>query len=158
MHETADQALALLRSLDPDLDVRLDDQESFCAIHLPPAPRAEYRFTLYIHEDGEPQVGAVLVDGDSEAYFWYWPFEEPDFTSAAQRQSEFLSAVHQLLTSRSRIRQKRGWLNTHFRCEVEVGGAWSRVGPLMSGLKASFKPPPSDQKVTFYESRALVSP
>ena len=107
MHETADHALAVLRSLYPDLDVRIDQQESCCAVHLPPARHADYRFTLYIHEDGEPQIGAVLIDGDPEAYFWYWPFEEPDFDSPAERQSEFLSAVHQLLTSRSRIRQKR---------------------------------------------------
>ena len=158
MHGTADQALALLRSLDPDLDVRLDQHESFCAVHLPPARDAQYRFVLYIYEDGEPQIAAALVDGDPEAYFWYWPFEEPDFDSPEERQSEFLSAVHQLLTSRSRIRQKRGWLNTHFRCEVESGDGWSRAGPFMSGLKGSFKPPRADQKVTIYESPALVRP
>jgi len=157
MHETADHVLALLRSLDFDLDVRLDLQDSFCAIHLPQARDADYRFIIHVYEDGEPQIGAVLVDGYPEAYFWYWPFEEPDFDSPDRRRSEFLSAVRRLLTSRSRIRQKRGWLTTEFRCEVKSGEGWSRAGPSLSGLKWGCKPPPTEQKVTFYESPSLVS-
>ena len=157
MREIVELVMDLLRSLDPSLDIRLDESETLCSIHLPPAGRADYRFVLYFHRDGEPQVAAIVVDGDPEAYFWYWPFEEPDFSSAAERQREFLRAVRQLLTSRTRIRQKRGWLNTHFRCEVESDGTWSRVGPLMSGLKGSFVPPPTERKVVFYESAALVA-
>jgi hypothetical protein len=157
MHETADLVMDLLRSLDPSLDLRIEETESHSAIHLPPSQGADYRFVLYIHEDGEPQIAAVVVDGDPESYFWYWPFEEPEFSSVEERHREFLVAVKDLLGNRTRIRQKRGWLNTHFRCEIENGETWSRVGPTMAGLKWSFKPPPTEEKVVFYQSPPLVS-
>ena len=156
MHDTTQQAIALLRSLDARLDLRLDHQEEFSCIHLPPAAGADYRFVLYIHADGEPQIAAVVADGDPDSYFWSWPFEEPEFATHAERERDFLSAVRRLVTGRSRIRQKRGWLFTHFRCELEANGTWSRVGPSQAGLRSSFKPPPTSTKVAFYESAPLI--
>lgn len=156
MQETAKRTISSILSLDPDLDVRLDHQQSFCAIHLPAAPRAEYRFVLYIYDDGEPQICAILVR-DPEAYFWYWPFEEPDFDTPAERECAFLAAVRQLLTSPTRIRQKRSLLNTHFRCEVRDVDAWSLVGPFISGLKWGTNAPLIKTKVVYYKSPALIS-
>ncbi len=158
MHETATRAISLLRALDPDLDVRLEQQETFCAIHLPAAPHGEYRFSLYVHDDGEPQVCATLVDGDPEAYFWSWPFEEPDYDNQSDREKAFLSAIQELVTSPTRIRQKRGLLNTHFRCEVQRASAWSRAGPFMAGLRWGTKPPPIMGKVVYYKSPTLIEP
>ncbi len=50
MHETTTRAISLLRELDPKLDFRLEEEESFSAIHLPGAPHGEYRFVLYVHD------------------------------------------------------------------------------------------------------------
>jgi hypothetical protein len=158
MHETATRAISLLRQLDPKLDVRLEQRESFCAIHLPAAPQGEYRFVLYVYDDGEPQLSATLVDGDPNAYFWYWPFEEPDYDTRTERERAFLSAVKELVTSRTRIRQKRGLLSTHFRCEVQRGSDWSQAGPFMAGSRWGFRPPPITGKLAYYESPALIVP
>ena len=158
MHETATQTISMLRSLDPELDIRLEQHESFCAIHLPAAPCAEYRFVLYVHDDGEPQVCASLIDGDPDAHFWYWPFEEPDYDTQSEREEAFLAAVHELVTLPTRIRQKRGLLNTQFRCEVQRATGWSRAGPFMAGLRWGTKPPPIKKQVVYYESPALIAP
>jgi hypothetical protein len=158
MHETATHTISLLRTLDSDLDVRVEQHESFCAIHLPAAPGADYRFILYVHDDGEPQVGATLIDGDPEAYFWHWPFEDPDYSSHSEREQAFLTAVQELVTSPTRIRQKRGLLNTTFRCEVHRASGWSRAGPFIAGLRWGTKPPPTRARVVDYEAPALIEP
>jgi hypothetical protein len=158
IHETATHTISLILTLDPDLDVRLEQQQTFCAIHLSAARHAAYRFILYVYDDGESQVGVTLVDGDPEAYFWYWPFEESDYGSQSEREQAFLKAVRELLTSRTRIRRKRGLLNTHFRCEVLRASGWSRVGPFMAGLRWGTKPPPTESRAVYYESPALIEP
>ena len=156
MEEIAERTISLVRSLDPALSVRFDQEQSFCAIQLPPARDAEYRFALYFYENGEPQICATLVSGDPRAYFWHWPFEEPDFDTSAERECAFLAAVRQVLASHTRIRQKRGLLTTQFQCETRDGDRWYQVGPCIAGLRWGTKAPPIKHKVVYYESPALI--
>ena len=156
MHATVTRAISLIRSLAPELDVRVEGIDAYCLVHLPLPLGAEYGFRLYVYDDGEPQVCARLVDGDPDADFWCWPFEEPDFDSHAEREGAFLDGVREL-TSRSRIIQQRGLLTTTFRCQVERHGKWSMIGDAVGYLRWSTKPPPTKRRVTCYRSPALTA-
>ncbi len=112
-------------------------------LSLPPAPDAEYTFEIHVYEDGEPQICARLLNDDSDRYFWYHPFEVPDFGSVDERDSGFFEALELLVTKPSRIRQSKGWFLCRFICEVLDNGQWRRVGPTMSALTfTTFRFPP----------------
>ena len=158
MHETATNAISFLRTLDAGLEFQLEQQESFCAVHLPAAQSGDYRFTLYVYDDGEPQVCATVLDGDPGASFWSWPFEDPDYRSPSEREKAFFRAVQDLLTSTTRISQKRGLLFTSFRCEVLRGDQWTEIGPTMSYWRWGKFLIPATAKSVIYESPALIEP
>jgi hypothetical protein len=112
-------------------------------LSLPSAPGAEYRFEIHVYADGEPQICARLLNDDTDQYFWYHPFEVPDFGSVDERDKGFFEALQLLVTKPSRIRQSKGLFLCRFVCEIQEGGQWRRVGPSMSALTfTNFRLPP----------------
>ncbi len=110
---------------------------------LPSAPGAEYGFEIHVHIDGEPQICARLLNDNSDRYFWYHPFEVPDFGSVDERDKGFFEVLQLLVTKPSRIRQSEGLFLCRFVCEVLDNGQWRRVGPSMSALTfTNFRLPP----------------
>jgi hypothetical protein len=131
----------LLGELLPDVKLSPRADGRCWSVDLPPTDGADYRFALYVYDDEELQVTASRLAGQPDEYFWYHPFEAPDYDSPAQREGAFLAAVKALLTQRSRIRYRRGLLSASFKCEVTDGEAWQQVGPAMSCLRWAFQVP-----------------
>ncbi|SRR5258705_7480577 len=116
-------------------------------LSLPPAPDAEYSFEIHVYADGEPQICARLINHDASRYFWYHPFEVPDFGSVDARDKGFFEALELLVTRPSRIRQSKGLFLCRFVCEVLDNGQWRRVGPGMGALTfTNFKLPPGRKR------------
>src|SRR5205814_2220665 len=87
-------------------------------IRLPFPASADYSFTLWLG-DVEKQISARLLTADERTYFWYMPFEEPDYPSAERLTEALLSTAESIIRHNTRIEQKRGLLFTHFKCEYE---------------------------------------
>jgi hypothetical protein len=112
-------------------------------LSLPSAPGAQYNFEIHVYTDGEPQICARLLNDDANRYFWYHPFEVPDFGSVEERDKGFFEALELLVTRPSRIRQSKGLFLCRFVCEVLDSEQWRRVGPSMSALTlTNFRFPP----------------
>lgn len=104
------------------------------------------------------QIHAELTVPDSKVNcFWYRPFESAEFRNSTEAaDSAFCQTLEILLTHESRIIQKNGWLNWHFKCEYKTAGGWKRIYRHSALKFGGFKAPPIDHKVRTYRSTALV--
>lgn len=128
--------------------IRKDREGTY--LELPPAPDADYRFTLYL---GEPQIHAALVSAPTRR-FWYWPFAEHDYEDIADQESHFLECVGLLLRHPTRIVQRRTLLGAIFRCEAETNAS---VEPIGGSLSVWFRVPRIAGRTHTYRSSPVAS-
>jgi len=104
------------------------------------------------------QIYAELTAPDSDVnYFWYRPFESAEFRDSAEAlEAAFCETLEKLLAHETRIIQKDGWLNWHFKCEYKVGDNWKRIYRHSALKLGNSKFPRIDGKVHVYHSSALV--
>lgn len=124
----------LLRQLDSSLEYHLVAHPESDHIVLPPAPGADYQFEVGVERggDGEPQIHATFVaPHDHSKASWYWPCEMQDYASVEERDSDYLSTLEKILTHRTRILHKRGFLFDSFICQCDEAHGWERIGPSM---------------------------
>jgi hypothetical protein len=132
MNSTDDPIVAFAKQLLPSVVVEPDEKPQpgivglSYHILLPVPAGADYGFILWLGA-GEKQISARLLTADERSYFWYMPFEEPDYRSADQLTEAFLSTTEKIIRHNTRIEQKRGLLFTHFKCEFESPMGWRKV-------------------------------
>jgi len=68
----------------------------------------------------------------------------------------FCEALEKLLTYETRIIQKNGWLNWHFKCEYKANDGWRRIGRYSALKLGGFKAPKIESRTRIYRSSALV--
>jgi hypothetical protein len=155
-----DKTLELLARLLPDFVVRPVTQRTqgidSKRIDLPSAAGADYFFQLWI--EPEMQISAELTAPDSDVnYFWYRPFESAEFRdSMGALDAAFCETVEKLLTHETRIIQKNGWLNWHFKCEYRADDRWKRIYGHSALKLGGWKTPKIDGKTHIYHSTALL--
>jgi hypothetical protein len=129
------------------------DARVYTAFRLPRIPAADYSFSVWVYEDGEPLITASRADEHADESFWVRPFESAQYASKAAQYQEFLDLLQTALTSRTRITQIQGWLFTHFSCHAVVGGQWVALGghsvarwikgiPVINGRRHEYYSPP----------------
>jgi hypothetical protein len=125
-------------------------------IDLPRAPGADYFFRLYT--EPEMQIHAALTAPSSDVnYFWYRPFESAEFHDSAEAlEAAFCETLEKLLTHESRIIQKNGWLNWHFKCDYKSADGWKRVYRHSALKLGHWKVPHIDGRVRTYRASALA--
>ena len=62
----------------PGLDTRISRKQDMTLLDLATPPAADYSISLYIDL---PEIAATPASRGSDSYFWYWPFEEADYSS-----------------------------------------------------------------------------
>jgi len=155
-----DKPLELLARLLPDFIVQPATQRSHridsTRIDLPSAAGADYFFQLWI--EPEMQISAQLaVPGSDVNYFWYRPFESAEFRDSTEAlEAACCETLEKLLTHESRIIQKNGWLNWHFKCDYKTADGWKRIYRHSALRLGGWKVPRIDGKVRVYHSSALI--
>ncbi|ANM29669.1 hypothetical protein ABI59_08865 [Acidobacteria bacterium Mor1] len=158
MERLTEQTLERIRSLNGNLDIRVERGESSTTIDLPPGLRADFRVRILVHGDGEPYLEAIPTQGDPEAAFWSWEFEETDFDSTAERDRAFLEALRLMLTAPCRIQMKVGFVLVLFWCEIRERGDWYQIDDGIGYLKWTLRrrPPEITGKLAQFVSPALA--
>jgi hypothetical protein len=125
-------------------------------IDLPLADGADYFFQLWT--EPELQICAELAKPSCDVnYFWYRPFESAEFRDSTESlDTAFCETVEKLLVHETRIIQKNGWLNWHFRCEYKTADHWKRISSHSALRLGGWKTPKIDGRVHVYNSSALV--
>jgi hypothetical protein len=125
---------------------------------LPLARDADYFFRIWFYGDSERQISARLIQSQSDdTYFWHRPFELAEFRGSGEYLiNAFCEELKILLTSKTRIVQRNGWLFWHFRCEYCAGEEW-KVIYRDSALRGSkFEPPQISGSRRVYQSEAIA--
>ncbi len=155
----SDPVVIFVRGLLPSVDVKPDRwrdsvvlEESY-RVELPVPAGADYQFILWLGR-GEKQISARLLAQTAPTYFWYMPFEEVTFRSAAELNKAFIEVVDQIMRHHTRIEQRRGLLSNHFKCEFKSASAWETVYR-HSGLRWIGAPEISS-RTRVYQSSPLV--
>jgi hypothetical protein len=155
-----DKVLDLLARLLPDSVIQPVSERTqgidSKRIDLPSPAGADYFFQLWI--EPEMQISAELaVPGSDINYFWYRPFESAEFrNSTAALEAAFCQTLEKLLTHESRIIQKNGWLNWHFKCDYKTADGWKRIYRHSASKLGGWRFPQIDGRVRIYRSSALV--
>jgi hypothetical protein len=157
-----DRIIEQLNRLLPNVKVQPNtdkaDGISSTTIELPAAPGSDYYFRLWM--EPEIQISALLIArSPDQKYFWYRPFESSEFrNSMVALEAAFCETVEKLLTHETRIIQKNGWLNWHFKCEYrDSSDRWNRIYGHSAFKLGGFKVPKISGRTRTYRSAALVS-
>jgi hypothetical protein len=132
-----------------------DVRPQYCAFRLAPAPTADYAFSVWVYDDGEPQLTAQLVNAQGDHRFWSKAFEAADWESVEDRDEVFLDTLDVVLNGRTRIRQVRGWLFWHFSCHVQADDEWKAVGGMSWGRWIKGIPPVPGRRQDYYSPRLV---
>jgi hypothetical protein len=155
-----DKTLELLKRLIPDFVAQPVTERtlgmSSTKIDLPRAAEADYFFRLYTAP--EMQIHAELTAPRSNVnYFWYRPFESAEFRDSTEAlEAVFCETLEKLLTHESRIIQKNGWLNWHFKCDYRSADGWKRIYRHSALKLGGWKVPQIDGRVRTWRSSALA--
>jgi len=104
------------------------DRPEYTRFRLGLPPGADYAFSVWIYDDGEPQISARLPESAAGETFWSRHFELPDYPDVTSRNLEFLEVLDRIVSWQTRITQARGWLAWSFQCHALVGTEWVPVG------------------------------
>jgi len=162
-----DKTLGLISSLLPDFDPviqvvesSLGGGKSFGRLDLPLARDADYFFEVWLYGDMERQISARLTQdvSDNSKYFWYRPFDELVEQPGSREDliSSFCDVLKTLLTFRTRIVQRKGWLFWHFRCEYCEADTWRAVYCHSAFRGGKFKAPQISGSKRVYQSDAIA--
>jgi hypothetical protein len=132
-----------------------DEGMKYWKVTFNKAPESDYTFCAYIYEDGEVQIGAQRDGAPAKEYFWYKPYEEPDYSSIESMHAEFLSNLGLLLTHKTRIAHKKGIFSGSLEIEYESEGEWIYGGGTSYFKFGGFNPPPLNKKIMFYYSNEV---
>jgi hypothetical protein len=136
----------------------LSRKESFGRLDLPPALGADYFFQVWLYGDVERQISARPTNvGGNSSYFWHRPFDELVEQPGSREDliNAFCTVLKKLLTHRTRIVQRKGWLFWHFRCEYYEGDAWKLIYR-HSAFRGGAKPPQISGSRRVYQSDAIA--
>lgn len=128
-----DRLLQRLVALLGSARYRRVDVRNYSVLHLEAPRGADYEFSVWVYDDGEPQIAARLMAGTEDQSFWDRHFELPDYSSNESRNTAFLEILERVTTCRTRITQTKGWLLWGFCCYAEVAGEWLSVGGQAAG-------------------------
>ena len=130
---------ALADSL-PDSTLEVQEIDRATRVWLPQPTGADYRFYINTYDGGGAFIGALPNGAPERAFFWHLPLDyAPEDEDAAM--AVLIEEAKRLIQNRSRIIQTDGFLLWRFRCEVEEGGEWKRVGGTIANLRLFFLPP-----------------
>jgi len=138
----------------PNIGAGVEHGEGRDRLWLPQAESADYRLYIHLQHRGGATLGALPRGQSFETFFWHLPFEYRR-EDEEQALRFLLEETRRLAANRSRILQRRGLLLWRFSCEAAVGGEWQRVGGTVACSRLA-SVPPSNRKVTEYNSPALV--
>jgi hypothetical protein len=108
---------------------------------LPKPAAADYG--LYVDTwggGGGLRIGAQPIGAPPGVFFWHLPLEYP-VEEEHEGAREAAAALRRLILHRSRVLQKVGFLLCSYRCEVDEGGEWRRVGGTISCPRRIFLAP-----------------
>jgi len=142
---------AIIEDLAPEVSVGVRHDREGTYLDLPAAPKADYRFSLYV---GEPQIHAVLVGSHTGRRFWYWPFAEQDYASLEEQEKHFLECVRLLLRFPTQVTQRRTLLGATPRCEADTEKG---VAPIGGSLGVWFGVPKISGRERVHRSRPMAS-
>jgi hypothetical protein len=144
-----------LRALFPTLDLQVQQERGFDRVVLPSAAKSDFAFELIFDDDQKAALDARLKGESAKAYFWYRPFEQPDYDTYELRASEIVATVELVLRSRSRVTQTKGLLFWRFNAEVESAGEWRPLYAHLA-LKGQFDVPSISGRSKEYHADAVV--
>ena len=146
----------VVQSVEPPLSRK----ESFGRLDLPTALGGDYFFQIGLHGDVERQISArpTNIGRDDSCYFWYRPFDELVEQPGSREDliNAFSNMLKTLLTHKTRIVQRKGWLFWHFRCEYYEGDAWKMIYRHSAFRGGGFKPPQISGNRRVYQSNAIA--
>jgi hypothetical protein len=102
-----------------------EDQSAYSVFRLDAPPGADYAFSVWVYDDGEPQLSAQLLEVQEHHRFWSMPFEAPDWRNPTALERAFFEALDAILNHPTRVIQRGSLLLWSFRCDYHSLGAGS---------------------------------
>jgi len=125
--------------LPPDA-VEVQEIDGGARLWFPKPLGADYRFYINTYDGGGAFMGALPTGAPEQTFFWHLPLEYPVRDQEAGL-AVLIEEAKRLVQNRSRIIQTAGLLLWRFRCDVEEGGRWRRVGGVIANVRLFFRPP-----------------
>jgi hypothetical protein len=135
---------------------RREIENAYSVFRLPAPPGAEYAFSVWIYDTGEPQIMARLVNADEHHSFWYKPFELVDWPSEEAREEAFLKTLGLVLNLPTRIVQRKGLLFWSFDCALQTEGGWKSISGIGILRRSNMEVPPIEERTRSYYSPPLL--
>jgi hypothetical protein len=109
------------------------------------------------HGDGEAQLSASLLEQESkDLYFWYIPFELPDFESPRAAIEALVDRATKVMGNPSRILQRRGLLFWSFEAEFLEADEWTSAGGVSAFRFGGFHVPETHERERAYHSPRVL--
>ena len=138
------------------IEFNVEGKETYLIFTFPSKPDSDYRFILYLYEEGNLSIGAELINNSSNYYFWSRLIEQYSKRTVEEMQSEAIDVLGKILRYDTKIVQKKGWLFWHFSCQYEVNGHFESVGGNSTLKFPSVKVPNPGLSKKVYHSKALL--
>jgi hypothetical protein len=129
MNQSAQKRLAGKLGLElAPFAARQEERGLHQVFELGPPPGADYAFSVWVSEDGEPQITARLIREPGEHYFWALRFETPAWAYPEARDVAFFEALGFVINCTTRIVQSKGLIFTSFMCSHQSQTVWTDLG------------------------------
>lgn len=115
----------------------------------------EYKYSIWYGTEAiSASVGATLLKGKDNEYFWHYPFDPYGSDNIQEKENdckEFIFEQLDILTKyKTRIIQKKNWFSQTFICEYLSNKIWTRYYK-HSVLKTNFEFPTIKGRQYIYE-------
>ena len=142
-----------LKSAAPRLTILRREIDGGPMLDLPVPDGAQYQISLF---PSVPEIAARLLPPLDRAFFWYWPFRIQQYGTEEQREAEFFRCIGLILANPTRIIQRRGLVDTRFRCHALTGDGKEPIGGSVGSFLSLSVPDICGRECT-YASPALLA-
>ena len=155
LNSAIDELASTFRALLPWGEVAVEHLPRCTTIALPPAAGADYRFLVELFNQGGAILVAQPLSWALPAYFEFMDWDPAVFPSL--QAADVLTPVKQLVSHPTRVFSQRGWLRWRFTCEVFEGGAWSRIGAIITSSRGPAEAGQKKARVLTLSSPPLIA-
>jgi hypothetical protein len=151
--ELVSGTIDFLKSAAPRLTVVRRPNGRDDTLEMPTPDGAQYRLSLH---PGILEIVARLLPPLEDRVFWHWAFRTQRHGSIEQAETEFFRCIGLFLAYPTRIIQRRGLVNTRFKCFAQTPDGDASIGRSVAAFLSKDVPEICDRECT-YSSPPLLA-